>query len=182
MPAVQQMLAFLYHVCRTKEIQRNMVYKQFFQAPFVKLFCDQEGIEEATLEASRRRCPFLLNVLDACGIINVSKGNITVHKLVLASWLVRPHEREEQKKSHERLKAVEEAYQDTSSRLSNEGLSIVRELSGADFLTPNYYLGEAYRDPSSRLSNEGLSIVRELSGADFLTPNYYLKDFIIFWG
>ena len=182
MPAVQQMLAFLYHVCRTKEIQRNMVYKQFFQAPFVKLFCDQEGIEEATLEASRRRCPFLLNVLDACGIINVSKGNITVHKLVLASWLVRPHEREEQKKSHERLKAVEEAYQDTSSRLSNEGLSIVRELSGADFLTPNYYLGEAYRDPSSRLSNEDLSIVRELFGADFLTLNYYLKDFIIFWG
>ena len=139
MPAVRQMLAFLYHVCRTKEIQRNVVYEQFFQAPFVKQFCDQEGIEEATFEASKRRCPFLLNVLDACGIINASGGSITVHKLVLASWLVRPHEREEEEKSHERLRAVGEAYRD-SSGLSNEDLSIVRELFGADFLTANYYL------------------------------------------
>ena len=181
-PAVQQMLAFLYHVCRTKEIQRNMVYEQFFQAPFVKLFCDQEGIEEATLEASKRRCPFLLNVLDACGITSASTGSITVHKLVLASWLVRPHEKEEQKKSHERLRVVGEAYQDPSARLSNEGRSIIRERFGADSLTPNYHLGEGYRDLSSRLSNENLSIVRELFGVDFLTPNYYLKDFIIFWG
>ncbi len=182
MPAVQQMLAFLYHVCRTKEIQRNMIYEQFFEAPFVRLFCDQEGIEEATLEASKRRCPFLLNVLDACGIIRASRNSITVHKLVLASWLVRPHEREEEKKSYERLRVVGEAYQDPSATLSNEGLSTIRERSGTDFLTPNYYSGAGYQDPSSKLSGEDLSIVRELFGTDFLTPNYYLQDFIIFWG
>ena len=182
MPAVQQMLRFLYHICRIKEIQRNMVYEQFFQAPFVKRFCDQEGIEEATLEASKRRCPFLLNILDACGIISASTGSITVHKLVLASWLVRPHEREKQKKSHERLRVVGEAYQDFSSRLSNEGSGAIRERLGADSPTPNDYLGKGDQDPSSKLSSEDLSIVRELFGADFLTPNYYLEDSIIFWG
>ncbi len=140
MPAVQQMLMFLYQVCRTKEIQRNVVYEQFFQAPFVKQFCDQEGIVETTLEASRRRCPFLLNILDACDIINVSQKRIVVNKLVLAAWSVRTHAKEDESKSHVRLGAIEQSYQDSSTRLSGEDLSIFREIYGKEFLTDDYYL------------------------------------------
>lgn len=140
MPAVQQMLTFLYQVCRTKEIQRNVIYEQFFQAPFVKQFCDQEGIEKTTIEASRRRCPFLLNVLDACDIVKASQSRIVVNKLVLAAWSVRPHAKEEEDKSHARLRAIEKSYQDSSSALSSEDLSIVREIYGAKFLTEDYHL------------------------------------------
>jgi hypothetical protein len=55
MQAVQQMLAFLYHVEQKTNIPRSEIHEQFFQAPFVKQYCDHEGIEETTLEASRRR-------------------------------------------------------------------------------------------------------------------------------
>ncbi len=140
MPAVQQMLTFLYQVCRTKEIQRKMIYEQFFQAPFVKQFCDQEGIVETTLKASMRRCPFLLNVLDACDIIKLSQSRIVVNKLVLAAWSVRPHAKEDEDISHTRLGAVERAYRDSSSGLTSTDLSVVREIYGPEFLTENYYL------------------------------------------
>jgi superfamily II DNA or RNA helicase/DNA modification methylase len=98
MHAVQQMLAFLYHVCRAIEIPRGQIYAEFFQAPFVKQFCDQEGIEEATFEASKRRCPFLLNILDACGLVRAERSSITVLKLALLPALVRPYVREEKEK------------------------------------------------------------------------------------
>lgn len=82
MHAVQQMLAYLYHVCREPEISRNQIYSDFFKTPFVKQFCDQEGIEIASQEASKRRCPFLLNILDACDVIEAQQKSITVKKLV----------------------------------------------------------------------------------------------------
>ncbi len=87
MQAVQQMMAFLYHVCRTSNVPRQQIYEQFFQSPFVRQFCDQEGIEEVTLEASRRRCPFLLNILDTCSIITINRANVLVKKLVLTPIL-----------------------------------------------------------------------------------------------
>ena len=140
MPAVQQMLKFLYHVCRKKVIRRNEIYEQFFQTPFVKQFCDQEGIEKTTIEASRRRCPFLLNILDACDIIKATQSRIFVNKLVLAAWSVRPYPKEDEEKSQARLSAVERAYHDSHFELSNEDLSVVREIYGTEFLTEDYHL------------------------------------------
>lgn len=140
MPAVQQMLMFLYHVCRKKVIRRNEIYEQFFQTPFVKQFCDQEGIEKTTVEASRRRCPFLLNILDACDIIKATQSRIFVNKLVLAAWSVRPYPKEDEEKSQARLSAVERAYRDSHFELSNEDLSVVREIYGTEFLTEDYHL------------------------------------------
>jgi hypothetical protein len=142
MSAVQQMLAFIYHVCRQPKVLRNEIYEQFFQAPFVKQFCDQEGIEEATLEASRRRCPFLLNILDACGIIEAGRSEIFIHKLVLSPFLVRPHHREESGKTIARLRAIIAAWPNSPSQLNDEDLSILRELFGPTFLTNDYFLKE----------------------------------------
>lgn len=140
MPAVQQMLMFFYQVCRKKVIQRNEVYVQFFQTPFVKQFCDQEGIEKTTIEASKRRCPFLLNILDACNIIKATQSRIFVNKLVLAAWSVRLHPKEDEAKSQARLSAVEKAYSDSHFELSNEDLSVVREIYGTQFMTEDYHL------------------------------------------
>lgn len=140
MRAVQQMLAFIYQVCRSTEIQRSVIYEQFFQAPFVKQFCDQEGIEEATLEASRRRCPFLLNVLDACGVIDAGRQSVRVTRLLLSPALVRPHSREDPALSRGRLAALAKAWPVSPERLTTEDLSILRELFGASFLTHDYHL------------------------------------------
>lgn len=142
MHAAQQMLAFLYLIARKTNVPRSEIYEQFFQAPFVKQYCDQEGIEEMTLEAARRRCPFLLNILDACDIIDSEKSNIVVKKLALTPSVVKPYQREEEEKSVARLKAIQVAWPDRAEILNAEDLSIVRELFGADFLTSSYYLSE----------------------------------------
>lgn len=142
MRAVQQMLAFLYQICRTSNVQRNEIYEQFFQAPFVKQFCDQEGIEEATIEASRRRCPFLLNVLDACGVIEAGRQSITVKRLLLGPALVRTHHREDVAASQARLAALVSAWPASPERLNSEDLSVLRELFGPAFLTKDYHLAD----------------------------------------
>ena len=142
MHAVGQMLAFLYHVIRAPEVKRSTIYDQFFQAPFVKQFCDQEGIDEATPEASRHRCPFLLNILAACDIIDTERSKIIVKKLVLLPSLVKPYGREESETTSIRLKALSTALNASPERLDVEDLSIVRELFGGTFLTNDYYLTE----------------------------------------
>lgn len=143
MHAVGQMLAFLYHVARCQTVARSVIYEGFFQAPFVKHFMDQEGIEEATPEASRRRCPFLLNLLAALGVVETERQNIRVRDLVLTADLVRPYAREAQEISARRLRATRDAWPDKAEALSSEDLSIVRELFGADFLTPRYLFQQA---------------------------------------
>lgn len=140
MHAIQQMLAFLYHVIREPQVRRQLVYEQFFQAPMVKQFCEQEGIEEATLEASRRRCPFLLNILDACGIVEAGREQININKLILLPALVRQYHREEEERARKRMEGVISAWPSSPENLDPEDLSIVRELFGGSFLTNQYHL------------------------------------------
>ena len=142
MHAVRQMLAFLYHVIRLPEVERSTIYNQFFQAPFVKQFCDQEGIDEATPAAALRRCPFLLNILVACDVIDTERTKVTVKKLLLLPSLVRPYQREDAKTTSARLRAVAAALPASPEHLDDENLSIVRELFGGTFLTSGYYLTE----------------------------------------
>ena len=141
MRAVQQMLAYLYHIEQKTKIPRIQIHEHFFQAPFVKQYCDQEGIAETTFEASRRRCPFLLNILNACDIIDdFEKTNITVRSLVLSDFLVKPYHGEEAGKAASRLKALQAVWPNNSDTLDSEDLSILRELFGPKFLTRDYHL------------------------------------------
>lgn len=140
MHAVQQMLAFIYQICREPVISRQIIYEQFFKAPFVREYLDQEGIEEATEEASRRRCPFLLNILNACGIVQLERSSIKIEKFLLAPFLVRSNSREDEAVTMKRLSQIVEAWPDKEDVLDAENLSIVKELFGADFLTDSYYL------------------------------------------
>ena len=142
MKAVQQMMRFLFQVCQERVVPRKTIYDQFFQAPFVKQFCDQEGIEEATEEAAKRRCPFLLNILDACGILKADRNDVTLMRLVLTPPLVKPFETEDDVKASERMKAVAAAWPEDSESLTSEDLTILRELFGPAFLTDAYFLKE----------------------------------------
>ncbi|MBU2859141.1 DEAD/DEAH box helicase [Acidithiobacillus ferrooxidans] len=142
MHAVRQMLAYLYHIIRAAEVERGTIYDQFFQAPFVRQFCDQEGIDEATPEASRRRCPFLLNILSACDVVDTERSKITVRKLLLLQSLVKPYQREEAEITAARLRAIAAALPASPEKLDDENLSIARELFGGTFLTAGYHLNE----------------------------------------
>ena len=140
MPAVQQMLAFLYHIERKATTTRSRIYENFFKAPFVRQYCDREGIPEPTLEASRRRCPFLLNILDACGIIDAGHTDVTIRSLVLSPYIVQSHVTENAKMAIKRLDELQAAWPDKAEALEPAELSILRELFGPSFLTRDYHL------------------------------------------
>ena len=59
------MLNYIYRIERKKKISKSSIYSGFFSAPFVKMYCDQSGIDIATEEGAKHRCPFLVNVLEA---------------------------------------------------------------------------------------------------------------------
>lgn len=141
MPAVSQMLLYLYRIARAQTVGRHSIYDEFFKAPFVSQFCDQEGIEEASDEAAKRRCPFLINVLDACGLISQDNTSITVQKLLVSAPVVRISTSEKMSDAEERAKRLWSALQG-KSELSDDEVSIMREQLGSTFLTANYFLKE----------------------------------------
>lgn len=80
MPAVDQMMQLL----RTRKpgmpVPKNKVYEEFFRFPPVLDFCNAVGIPPATEEGARHRCPFLLNILESCGLIKQSLTDVTVNE------------------------------------------------------------------------------------------------------
>jgi superfamily II DNA or RNA helicase len=142
MRAVQQMLKFLYHIARKQFIEKEYIYEYFFQSPFVRQFCDQEGIEQTTTEAARRRCPFLLNILEGCNIIQLTRSSITINKLFLMPYLLELNSREDRANSVSRLRAIRTAWPNKIENISESDLVIVRELFGSNFLTNQYHLSE----------------------------------------
>jgi len=143
MPAVVQMLSYLYQITRRVSVERSEIYWDFFNAPFVKQFCDQEGIEEATEEAARHRCPFLLNVLESCGIIGQDRRTITVKKFLITAGIVRSHRRESIEEAEARAVKLYQAWPDNEAGMDTGDISILRELFGREFLTKDYHLREA---------------------------------------
>jgi superfamily II DNA or RNA helicase len=142
MDAVKQMLAYLYQIVRERRVEKSRIYHEFFSSPLVKRFCEQEGIEEATTVAAEHRCPFILNILAACGVITMQRSYIEINKLLLTPDLVKPNEREEHVATMNRFKAVIQAWPANEEALIPEDLSIVRELFGATFLSPKYLWDE----------------------------------------
>ncbi|MCY3555083.1 MAG: helicase-related protein, partial [Gemmatimonadetes bacterium] len=142
MHAIQQMLSFLYQIARQQTIYRAYIYGNFFQAPFVKQYMDREGIVEATKEASRRRCPFLLNLLAAAGLIETRQNEVQVLRFVVFPELVRSHQGEPIEDAEKRLECLLEAWPDRPDRLSHSDLTILKELFGPEFLTSTYMFDE----------------------------------------
>lgn len=138
MNAVQQMLSFIFHVARSVNLDRSFIYENFFQSPSVQQYQDREGIEEATIEAARRRCPFLLHVLAALGITTNGRSTITVNKLAVSWHQMQPYAREDEDVSKARLASFKAAWPLSPDKLEPDDLSILRELFGAELLTGNY--------------------------------------------
>lgn len=143
MPAVSQMASYLYQIERLRVVRRQNIYQSFFKTPFVREFCDREGIAEATDEAAKHRCPFLLNVLEACGLVSQSRDEITIHKFLIAAPVLRSHGREAMEAAEMRARVVRDAWPTDENALPGEDLSMLRELFGPAFLTDRYHLAEA---------------------------------------
>jgi superfamily II DNA or RNA helicase len=139
MPAVSQMLLYLYRVARQREVARAAIYDEFFKTPFVAQFCDQEGIEEATDEAAKHRCPFLINILDALGIVSQDTGTISVLKLLICAATVRIDGSEKLADAETRALALWAALNGVDA-LPADQVSLLREQFGKHFLTDEYHL------------------------------------------
>lgn len=138
MPAVTQMLVYLYRVVQAPLVKRATVYEEFFKAPFVKEFCDQEGIEPATEEASRHRSPFLINILDSCDLVS-QDGDITIDRLLLTAATVRVGASKKVEEAQQRARRAWEAISAGAS-ISDEDVGLLREAFGKNFLTEKYHL------------------------------------------
>ena len=140
MPAVSQMASYLYQIERKANVIRADIYQNFFRTPFVKEYCDREGIEQATDEAAKHRCPYLLNILESCGAISQTRNEITVKKFLIAAPIVRSHRTETFEEADKRALLVREAWPASEAAVEGSQLGLLRELFGPTFLTPTYYL------------------------------------------
>ncbi len=136
MHAVGLMLNYLYRIERRVTITKNSIYQNFFQALFVASYCDQNGIEAATEEGAKRRCPFLLNILEATGIIKQETSSIEVLQFVLSTQTIQLQHKESEQQITERINKIENA----PDKLSKEEVSLLKETFGKEFLTEKYYL------------------------------------------
>lgn len=138
--AVAQMLNYIYTIERKKEMKKSDIYHGFFRAPFVREYCDQVGIEEATEEGARHRCPFLLNVLEAVGVVTQTANDVTANYLLLCREIMKLKRKESEGDVLTRLQNVSQLLAGKNVSLPDEEVSLLKERFGSDFLTPNYYL------------------------------------------
>jgi superfamily II DNA or RNA helicase len=136
MHAVGLMLNYLYRVERKKSITKRSIYDGFFKASFVATYCDQNGIETATVSGAEHRCPFLLNILESLGIIEQETSSIELQQFILSKQTIQLNPKETEKEIFDRIALIEKS----PAKLSAEDTSLLKEAFGKDFLTKNYFL------------------------------------------
>lgn len=138
--AVSQMLNYLYRIERKKTISKAAVYSSFFKAPFVKMYCDQSGIDIATDEGARHRCPFLLNLLDSIGIVNQTRSEVVLEKFLVCKQTMELRPKESEGIIADRGKKVFAFLSGKLTIIEAEEESLLKETFGATFLTGKFYL------------------------------------------
>lgn len=144
MHSVSQMLNYLYKIERKETILKADIYKGFFKAPFVKMYCEQNGIDIATEEGARHRCPFLLNILEAIGLIEQNRTHVIVKKFLICKQTMKLKHRESEDDIIKRIKMVEQYLQGKIKEIPSDEVSLLKENFGKEFLTDEYYLKGKY--------------------------------------
>ncbi|MFA4880791.1 MAG: DEAD/DEAH box helicase family protein [Candidatus Doudnabacteria bacterium] len=139
--AVAQMLNYLYRVERKKQIEKSAIYGGFFKAPFVKQHCDQIGIEVATEEGAKHRCPFLLNILEAIGVISQTRSGIVINHFLICQETMQL-DKESEGKILTRIDKITSIASGKKVEINDDELSLLRENFGKQFLTPDFYIDE----------------------------------------
>ena len=140
MDALNLLLKYLYAIPRKINIKKADIYGDFFDAPFVKQYLDRYGLEKPTEDVSCRRIPFLLNILDALGIVNQTTREIEVLCFVPAKGVMRFEDKESIDIVAGRITQIRQYAITGSSDMDADTISRLKEMYGADFMTDNYYL------------------------------------------
>jgi superfamily II DNA or RNA helicase len=142
MHAVRLMLNYLYRVERQKTILKSNIYAGFFRSPEVSKYCDQNGIEEATEEGAKHRCPFLLNILEAMGVLENGRTHIELQIFLVSPSLLKAGDREPEELLESRFAAIKKYSSGRKIDLEEQEISVLKEMFGKDFLTPQYFLNK----------------------------------------
>ena len=86
--AFEQLLRVLYTEYQVKLIDKDNLYDNFFNNPYILHYIELNGIEIPTVEARKRRIPFLNNLAESIGLVTVNKSTITINKLLIYPKLV----------------------------------------------------------------------------------------------
>jgi len=140
MHAVNLMLNYLYRIERKATINKSDIYESFFKAPFVKIYCDQNGIEVATDEGAKHRCPYLLNILESIGIITQSRNDITIQRFIASKQTLQLKSKETEIELEKRIEKFATFAQSKKIDFSEEEISMLKENFGKEFLTNKYFL------------------------------------------
>jgi len=140
--AVSQMLNYLYRIERKKVIPKSSIYSGFFNAPFVKMYCDQNGIDIATEEGARHRCPFLLNILESIGVLTQTRSDITILKFLICKQTMQLQPKESEGTITKRIKNVSDFLLKKIDKLEPSEVSLLKEAFGKSFLTDKFYISD----------------------------------------
>jgi hypothetical protein len=140
MDAVNLLLKYLYSVQRKAKIRKSEIYDDFFKAPFVKAYLDRHGLEEPTEEVIKRRVPFLINILDALGIVDQSTSEVEVLGFIPVRAVLRFDISEKDDVVQTRIKNLKTFIETGQNNFLTDETSLFRETFGSDFLTERYYL------------------------------------------
>lgn len=143
MPAAKQMLQYLYFEYRAASIQKTDIYDGFFDFQPVLDFCDEMGIEPATEEAARHRCPFLLNILESCGVLTQTARTINLQRLALSGDLIAA-DASSVTKDIAMIRTVVGEWNTHAPSLEPAEKASLRELFGTTFLTDAYHINDVF--------------------------------------
>lgn len=136
MDAVKHMLIYLFN--ENKNIThfiKNDVYKNYFSAPYIKSYFEINGIETPTNEGAKRRIPFILNILEAFGIISIHRSDFDLCILPYIDCIFET----DNFSAKDNIDATKEYF--VSGKLPpKEQLTELKGHFGSDFLTANYQL------------------------------------------
>ncbi len=144
MDAASLLLRYLYTMQdgtrRTTNIKKSILYSKFFEAPFVKEYLDRHGLENPTEKVRRRRVPFLINVLDAVGVLDQSSSEINVCCFVPAFKVMKLSSDENDEVILNRLFKFYTFLSTGEVTYHADEISKLKEMFGIEFLTSNYHL------------------------------------------
>lgn len=137
MDAVTHMLVYLFHENKNqRHFNKGNVYKNFFNSPYIQEYFDINGISVPTEEGAKHRLPFILNILEAFGLIAYSgRSDFDICKLPFVNCLYTT----ENFSGTENINAVKQYYAD-GTLPSKEQMTELKLKFGTDFLTAKYLI------------------------------------------
>lgn len=137
MDAVKHMMIYLFRENKNvQEFVKSDVYSNYFNAPYIQRYFEMNGISIPTIEGAKHRLPFILNILDAFGIIEfVGVSRFKIIRFPLVKELFEDANSEIEVDT---LINITKEYFESGAIADREAGIILKQLFGVDFLTERY--------------------------------------------